>query len=730
MSPLHKGQLVNYALVVLAVACLLVVILTRGKVTTEEGESRESNLLVAWRPEEVTRIEIEQRGERVVLTRQITADAASADEWRIESSLPTQADSYAVDKLLGALEFATWVRRVPENGLDRAAFGLNNPRSVLRAQMGAISYRIALGNQAPSPPGAAYVELTGDGAPRPGVMVIKGDLVGELGAGPEHFRRRDLSRYVVGELSRLVLEGAGGKRALVQMPPGIWRLEGGFLVDRELIRRAFAELSRSEGESFDARQAEPALRGADTVRATLVPSDAKQPTAELEVGGQCPSNPKQVVGFRKKPDPLAVCLPPSALDLLKVPAEQLVQRTPFSLRTDEVESLVIEEGGRRLELLRTGTAFTLRAPEKAEVELAVGNERLELMLGTSAELVENPELKRLGLDPPSGTATVTSAAESDAKVITESVTYSGTLPDGSRTLRRKLDGAVLRLERDAGRAFTPDATLVRRPQIFDFSQSDVERVDLEWDDIKERVSRSEGVLRLEEPEGFGYDAGLIDEVVQALGSLTADRWVSDADDGSFGLAHAELTVKVRLKDTDAGPRERVLVVGASTSGGAFASIQGEQGVFLMPRRALDTLETLLLDRGVFTVDPSAMQRIELDARGRSAVLIRRGDQFIEAGGRAELGSSRIQQIIEVLSALRAQAAVHLGPPAKSEGFTAPLLSVRIQRTGGAASLGTLRFEIGVGDSWRGMSIYYGRVDGVHATYVLARSQVQSVIDAL
>src|SRR6185503_11892977 len=161
-----RRQAGNIALIAAALALVGVVIATTGRVTTSEQEARPNNVLAAFREDEISKIERDTAGKKLVLERRPSGDAGDSS-WFLLEPIGEEADVYAVEKLSGSLEFATWVRRIKPGEVDRAAFGLDAPRWVMRIDMGKIHYRLALGKDAVSPPGSAYLEVSGDEVARP-----------------------------------------------------------------------------------------------------------------------------------------------------------------------------------------------------------------------------------------------------------------------------------------------------------------------------------------------------------------------------------------------------------------------------------------------------------------------------------------------------------------------------------------------------------------------------------
>jgi hypothetical protein len=729
------GQIVNLALAAVAAALVVVVIVTSRHVTTDEREARERNLLSAFREPAITRISLSRGDRRLVVQRSSEADAAESS-WRLSEPIEEEAEAYAMDKLLGSLEFATWVRKIEPEEIDRAAFGLDQPEWVLGVEMDQIRYELRLGKEAASPKGARYLELLARGAPGSGVGVISRDLVSELGIDVADLRGRQIMPYLSDALRAITLEGQGGLRRLSALGENRWRFDdmlGGVRVDREAFDSVLLQFARTKAEHFlELPAAERAIAeaGADSVRVTMIPKQPDRPRGLVIVGGRCPASDNDVVALRKQPEPVAACVPKSVMPGLITPAEALIDRSLFSLRKDEVESIAIVRGDRKLELERKKDGFVMRAPVKADVELETGNQHLEAIVRVRGTLIEKPDPKKLGLEPAKGRASVRSVAESDAKLIEETIEIGAPSADGSLAVRRSADGAVLALDRDAARLLAADASLLRKRRLLDFAPSELLSVELESKGLHQRIRREpSGSFTLELPKEASHDASLATALVDLLGSLEADRWVASADDGSFGLAAPTVRARITLEHKDGGTREHALSVGAATSGGHFSKLETEPplpGVFVLPRSTLETLQTPLLDRSLFMVAPDAAQRVVLTHRGGTLSLEKRGELWHAE----ELSPARIAQIGEALASLRAEAAIRIGAAAPSEGFAKPELSVRVEPAPGPGAQKPWTFRIGAGDSWRGISVHFARRDGVDATYVIARSKLRAILDAL
>jgi hypothetical protein len=209
-----------------------------------------------------------------------------------------------------------------------------------------------------------------------------------------------------------------------------------------------------------------------------------------------------------------------------------------------------------------------------------------------------------------------------------------------------------------------------------------------------------------------------------------DHWVADKDDGTFGLEHPSLRARLSIRK-DGKLEDHVLVLGRQTASGYFATMEGDPGVFVLPKRVHETLTTLVLDRSVLIMDPAITSRVTILGKDRGAVFERRGDEFVQTDVSEPLSADAIRKIVDTLSSLSAEAAVDIGPARPEQGFDRPVLTVRIDREPGHPEKPpSTTFSVGAGDSWRGISVHYARVEGVQATYAVARSAIRALLDAL
>lgn len=721
-----RGQWVNVALVVGALCLVGVVIATTGKVTTSEREARENNVLPAFREGELTRIAVE--GPKGWVLERVGEGDAGDSSWWLKQPVKEEADVYAVDKLLGSLEFARVVRRVDPGEVDRARFGLESPSWTMTLQMGDIRYRLRLGGEAASPKGAHYLELEAEGAPGSGVMIVGRDLLAELRIGASELRGRQLMPYFSSALERIVIEGPGGVRRLKSAGDKRWRFDGmlnDVRLDRELFDQVLVQFARTKAEHFITVDEAAGALGKDPLRVTLFPKGAA-PKGVVELGGACPKSENGVAAVRRAPDPVGACVPESVLPALQTPAEKLVDRGLFLARRDEVESLRLQYEGRELVLHRKESGFAMEKPEKADVPLEAGDRYLDALLSAEGTLAA-PETAAKTFGKAQGLIDLTVLVEGETNVQHEVVEIGERDAEGRLALRRKDDGAVLLLDREAGRAVSTSAVQLRGAEVMDFPVSRFQSAEVTALGVTQRFVREpSGQFRLEEPRGFEHDAAALVDLVEQLGTLRAERWVADVDDGTFGLAAPQARVRFTVATEDGGTQTHELIVGALVSGGAYAKLKEKSGIFVVPRRLVDALQSLLIDRSVMMVAPEVAERIVLERDGKQITLVRQGNTYVTSPP-GQLDATAVTRVVEALGNLRAETALHLGAAKPVEGMAKPELVVHVDPPGGGKQR-TIR--IGSGDAHRGISVHYARLDGVNATYVIAKSRVDPLLGAL
>lgn len=705
------------SIAVIAIAIGLAVyvgVIDRDKVSDAERAYRPKNVFPAFRREELSRVEIATDKETLALVRG-AADDAGARGWRMTSPRDDDAEVDAVDRLLGALEFATFVRKV-----DAGTAGLSPARAHGSLTMGTLTLRFTLGQPAATPEGASYFTVEGEGS-----YVVSKELVTAMLQGSDAYRSKSIAPYLSIDLSRLEVRSEAESWAIDRKDDIAFTFsDSGLRASREKLDRVWLAFADMRADAFleSADESRPAF----SVR--MVPSNREKPPGELVVLGPCPSIADDVVVVRRAPTRVIACVPKVVTLGLSTSRVVLLDSKLFSAREDEVEELTIASaaGDTTIDLARKATGWHLRSPEDRELsgdEIDVTN----ALVGSIA--------RGQGTDPAKAEGCAASAkvtivrAETHA---TETVDV-GLCGDRRATATREADGARLWLAPELARKLAPRVSALKGRSVFAeaIDTRDVRSLALACG-TEQALSMPGPSWQLDTPKGFPVDqAGAID-TVDAVARARADAWVADHDDPVFGLdaAKCKVTLGVHTKD---GEREVSLRVGALGEGGVYAvATDARSGtarvspVFVAPRSLRDALGRILVDRAAVSIDPNAAESVTLEGAGRRLELSRQGGRLVLADGGAP---TRLPDLQRALAQLRADEVVHLGPARADEGFDAPalVLSAKVDADGGK---GARTITFGRSALRANEKVHFARISSIDATFSVAADRVAAIMDAM
>lgn len=725
MSKGWRNRWVDYALAVTAVALVAAVFATQKSVTTSEVDRRANNVLSVWRQDALSRLVLTRAGHHIELVRR-AAKGEQERRWYIRGKGEKPADAEAVEALLATLRFASWLRTLNETDPNAHEFGLDSPRAELEVEMGDVAYELRVGKSAVGSSDSAYLAVQGGAASKPTVGVVKSEVADALLVDQRSFKGRSFIALAKSELSSLSLSGSGGTRRLVRSSHR-FRFEGmehNRLVDDEALDPLLFQFPRMRAETFlDEATAKQALLG-ELVHIEARGKGQKVPVI-VDVGGKCPDRDDLVVAWRRSPDPIAGCITGQVMAGLTLEADALLDRTAFGFPEESVEEVHIDRDGRALTLKRREGQFAMEAPEKGTVSLDAGNRRVRNIVSTRGELVEAPDLRKLGLEPPRGRAVVRGLPLTGTAAVEETILLGNIDERGRLVVRRALDGQVLRFERGPARAFAVDATLLKALGVLDFEAKELRSLTIKTDAYEQVLERKSGELVLTRPRGYEADASLANDLASALAKLTAERWVSDRDDGGFGLSEPRIGIGFELSTDHAAKRQ--LLVGNAVVGGAYAKLGDREGVFVLPTESVRALDKLVVSRSGFAFGEANLYELEIHTRDRKLLITRRGDDWTSD---ALMDPEQASLIVEAALDLRPEVAVHTGPEKPSEGFGEPVCTLRFGMGRDPRERRDTTIKLGASDVWRGTSVHYARSSATGATFVVERGRLRRLLDLL
>ncbi|MBX3272804.1 MAG: DUF4340 domain-containing protein [Sandaracinaceae bacterium] len=698
----------------IANALLLVFILVyeRGTVSTGERAARSGQVLRSFVRDRVDRVEL-VRGEEPALVfereRPADDDVLAVGTWTIREPMAVAADEDAVDGLLGALEWLAARRTFDGVGAeDRARFGLDAPRFVVRFRVRDERVELRVGGPAPTGEGV-YVAIEGEDR----AYVVEQDFVESIDHDLAHFRDKRLFRgfYPTGvervEVGEHRFERAGGMW-LVRAPVRGWANQG--LVDG--VVRITRELSATR---FVAEPGELSRYGLDAPWRELVVSRGadvtEQRVARLRVGGPCGEHDAERYAVAGDSGPV-VCVRESDVEALVLDPERVRETRLLPVTDDAIDAIVVTRGEARVEVRREGDQWKLRIGQGAATQRAdaddgaVGAWLAALRDRRAVEIVEIAELPAGATD---AAALVTLRVERrDEPALELRVTAS----DAEGVwLRRGDEEARVRFEASAFADLDVGPLRFRARQIFAGDPADAVRVSLSRGAREERAVRGEDAeWRLEAPIEAEADRVVVREIARQLATLRAERFVAQSASVEHGLAAPFARVRVELRPREGEPRELALDLGAPTEDGRFARA-GEAGVvFVIASDRAQALTRELVGLDLLAVDADALESLRLE-RGEEVVELRREGTGWQLAGGGTPNEARTRALLERLATLRASAVSSYGPPGDAA-------AVRVVATRRASAEGervvTLAFgePVGSGDdaylpAWReGLAVVY------------------------
>jgi hypothetical protein len=711
----HRSTL---ALVLLAIAVAVYAYFDRKTVSDGERKDRENDVFPAYRRQDVARVELVQGEVKLAFERRADGDAGDG-MWWMTSPRNERADAAAVDKLLGDIEFAGIVRKIEPS----SAAGVDKPRVRGTLTMGPLVYRFSLGDAAPTPAGASYFEVDGEGA-----FVVSRDFTTSLLKGADAYRERTVVPYLSLELSRLEVKGKGAAFAIERMDDVSFRLPDlGLRASRETLDRVWGALAEGRAESFLTDDAADRAIGPDPVVIAMKPRDASRKDGELLVGAACPGHPDDVVAIRRAPTRLSACVPKGMIPGLLVTSSDLVDRRLFAARGDEVAELLLESvpAGIKVDLARKGSGWHQRSP----VDKDLASDEVDSANDLATALAKGEGADVVAGDPkaPFASRARIHVQRADSKG-EEVVELGPSAPAGGSFVRRDGDGATLRVSEALTHRLVPSAIALRGKQVFvpSLEGKMARTLEMQCDGKSQLLSRNDKGWSLVKPPGYSADAAGVAELINVVARAQADSWVADDDDGSFGFEGSACAIMLSY-DQDGGPDVVGIVFGrAAEGGGYYAHLRGQRAVFLASRSLHDEAGRILIERTGFHVDSADIETVTLTRGGSKLVLLRRAGQLGTGdGGGGEVG----EKIGLALEAMHADEVVHLGPPRPAEGFGHASLDVRVRTTGDAGGK-ELHFQVGDSAMILKERMFYVRLEGVDATFAIARDRLAPLIDAL
>jgi len=555
----YRSEIASVVLIVSAVGAMgYLWFFDRGSVTDTEREARAADVFPAFRKGDVTRITLSRGGEQLVLERIAPSDGGGGG-WMLRAPRDESAETGAVEALLQELESATRVRKVD------GAQGFEAPRATGTIAMGRITYRFTLGAPAPTPTGAAYMKLEGEGA-----FVVPASLADALLKPADAFRIRQLTPYGIADAKRVDVRAPGGAFALERAEAGDFRLvAGGLRVGHATVDRLTSAIAEARADAFVADARVPA--GPVTV-VSLEPIDPSSGRVALSIGGTCPNDAHDLVAVRTSPSPqIAACVAHGILDALGTDAAvdpKLIYATP-----DDVAELTLATlpSGISIDLARADNGWHERLPDDRLLEgedADAASALVSAVVGAAGDVHGKGELS----GPPRLRVTVVRAQDRATELV--DVAFAA---DGSATARRAEDGALVSLSAAVAQSLLPRPTALRSAALYpsELRSMEIRSLSTSCDGVTQELSHGDAGWTMVSPAGYAADVARAIDAVDALEHARAQSWITDS--GPFGFDEAKCSLSATL-GVEGGSRRIGIVFGREGGGGVYAHRRGDERV--------------------------------------------------------------------------------------------------------------------------------------------------------
>jgi hypothetical protein len=694
-------------LAVLAAAlAVYIVAFERHGLSSSELQGRAGRLLPRFVRDRVTELVMQpEEGKSIVLRRERDGEA-QLGEWKLRKPIEAQADPDAVDSLLGKLEWAEPYRTLEGIGkADRKRFGLDAPRIELTYAVADEQHTLALGGDAPSGDG---VYAQGDDPSK--AYVVGTEVLEALDRDVGHFRSKDLLPGVdVRQARRVVLEHNSGRRVLERRDGRWWiTVPNRAIASKTTVQDLLTALEELEAERFEAEepselQAFGLGEASTAVRIEGKPAgeQAEPWTRHVRIGGPCGSHEgERYARVEKGP---VVCVRAEALRMFERPASAFREARLLSLEETGIERVELEGASGRAELRRSGEGWELvSGGSKRSADPEAVSEWLTALQGVRAEkfvpLQDGASAR--GLEQPA--AVVRMYGEGDE---VRAVLKRGRTEQDAAWAQRDDEPFALKLPAKAATLFETHPVRFQERQLI--AEPDRAAVQLEVErsggEGIERAVRDGQGWRLQRPIHAPADSTILANLTRQVGSLEAKRFVAPRARPEHGLREPRYVLRARFegapsaeavdggvaadgspdggeKDTRAHPpRQHVLRIGDDTRDGAFAQLDDEPAVFVVPDALTRRLAEPWIDRALLSTETKHLAAVRI-TRGPEVLEVQRdAEGALNTTEGAPLARKQARRLVQQVASLRIERVTGYGEAPREHGLADPKARVTVRR---------------------------------------------------
>ena len=530
--------------------------------------------------------------------------AKQNDKWRLTAPVAARADAGAVDRLLAGLadmkrgEVITEQDRTQRNA-KLADYGLEVPRCSIALDLGGRKQTILFGRSAPVGD-AIYLK----DADRGEVVATDASVTNNFPTNAVALRDRALLTGSAFDVKRLDLRGGGRLVQLAKNEKGDWQMQQPLAAraDRAAVQGVLDAAFEWKVADFMAdgvADFTPYGLDENAIKVTINAGD-KANEQVLLVGKQAGTNAVQVFACTP-PEKSVYAVSTDALAKISIKINDLRDRRLFTLSSYDIAEVRIQQGEKKLELKKDANGdWSITQPRPTKADGTRVQDFITQLTGVKIEdfldqSAANPgslglaapawrvTLLKAGVAASTNTATKTASGE-DAQTLLIS---GQTRPNSRIAVRIEQEATPYEISATAITNLTADPLIFRNRDILQLNSSDVLKLTVVRGSVTQIVERAAATndFAVVTPVKGPADQEQISSIISAFCTLRAQRLVAadEKDLGKFGLAQPELALTLGIKG-DASQAKTVLV-GATTEGGRFAMVRGQDLVFVLDASA-------------------------------------------------------------------------------------------------------------------------------------------------
>jgi len=387
-------------ILLLVVAGLVAFIwLYERELPSSDERAVQAKLLFHFDEEDVTGLEIEWEGKRVLLERQGQEETAEettqaargrADgEWRLAEPLAARADDSLVASLLGSLTSMEKERTLAD--MNAAEAGLEEPRARVRVHLGDEVRELLIGSEVP----ASNTMIVGV-AETDGFFVVADGIWSQLTREPGEWRDRDVFAGRRADVERISLTAGGQRLLLARRGDDFW-LESPLVdrADEEKVAKLIGDITSLRVEAFvDEPEQTVEEMGFDPPRAVLeVVLKEQIDPFRMELGAAVPDHEGRVLA---RVDGQLIELDTELARVMEESSADWLSTAWSSLETFQIDEVVIVDETGTMTLERAG-AIWKRGDD--EIPFTTASDLLYAITETTADRILSPaEVETLGVD--------------------------------------------------------------------------------------------------------------------------------------------------------------------------------------------------------------------------------------------------------------------------------------------------------------------------------------------